>query len=274
MWNRYFDNERLLFAFNIWDINSAKSVLEGAAKCSKNIILQTSASVFSNILKKRLREFVTEYQKEIGIKAWLHLDHCKDIEMIRDAIDNGWDSVMIDASSHLLEDNIRITNEVSKYAHERGIPVEAEIGQVRGVEDGIDVRDNAIASKSDILKFLNNTDIDLIAVAFGNAHGEYKTNPNLHYELVEYTTQISDIPFVVHGGSGLSKSEIQRLIRIKGVRKINISTDIKLAYLSGIEKAQEFGYLKKDRFNAIKVENLICKEIGHVVEEKIGWQQF
>jgi fructose/tagatose bisphosphate aldolase len=99
----------------------------------------------------------------------------------------------------------------------------------------MDVRQAKIASKKSIELFLSSTNVDFIAVAFGNAHGEYNVEPDLHYDLVEYTTTITDKPFVVHGGSGLSDEVLLKLINIKGVKKINISTDLKMAYKRGIE---------------------------------------
>ena len=148
--------------------------------------------------------------------------------------------------------------------------MEAEVGAIKGVEDDIEVIDEALASREDIKTFLDSTDIDLIAVAFGNAHGEYRTPPNLHYDLVEYTTSITDIPFVVHGGSGLFDAELKRLIAIPGVRKINISTEVKLAYRAGILRAEDTDLLEQSGFQATKVDKLIREEIERLVISKLG----
>ena len=265
----YFENETKLFAFNILDINSARAVMDAAAEMKKNVILQTSASIYKEVLPKRLREFVTGYQQDIGIKAWLHLDHCKTTDIIYDAIENGWDSVMIDASAKAIDENIRITNEITEYAHSRNVPVEAEIGQVKGIEDDIVVRSVAVASIEDIDRFIQETNVDLIAVAFGNAHGEYKSPPELRYDLVEYTTSRTDIPFVVHGASGLSNEVIKKLLAIKGVLKINVSTEVKLAYLEGIKRAQAKGLMETEGFQAIKVQNIINQAIKELAISKL-----
>ena len=266
----YFENETRLFAFNIWDISSARAVIDAAAEMKQNVILQTSASIYKDVLPRRLREFVTGYQQDAGIKAWLHLDHCKSPEIIYDAIENGWDSVMIDASAKSIDENIRITNEITEYAHSRNIPVEAEIGQVKGIEDDIVVRSAAVASREDIDRFIEETDVDLIAVAFGNAHGEYKSPPELHYDLVEYTTCKTDIPFVVHGASGLSNEVIEKLLAINGVLKINVSTEVKLAYLEGIRRAQTKGLLETEGFQAIKVQEIINRSIQELAISKLA----
>lgn len=267
--DNYLANQEQLFAFNIWDINSAKAVMDGASRREKNIILQTSSGIFAKMDKKQVREFIDSYTDDLGIKVWLHLDHCKDIGLIKQAIEYNWDSVMIDASDKNIVENISITNEVSRYAHARGVLVEAEIGQVRGVEEDIVYNSSAVASRKDIDQFIDETDIDMIAVAFGNAHGVYEGEPQLHYDLVEYTVRQSDVPFVVHGGSGLSDEVIRKLLSIEGVSKINISTEVKLAYRLGIMQAYDAGLLEQKGFQAVNVENSIHNAIVDMVESKL-----
>ena len=265
----YLSEHKPMFAFNIWDINSAEAVLDGAVQCGKDIILQTSASVFETLNKRDLREFVNSYIKKGGISVWLHLDHCRDMKLIWQAIEYGWDSVMIDASDKMLDENINITNQVIKYAHERQTLVEAEVGQVKGVEDDIIVKQAAVASREEINRFLTETDVDMIAVAFGNAHGVYEGEPELHYDLVEYTVHQSNIPFVVHGGSGLSDEMLLHLLSMPKVKKINISTEVKLAYREGILQAIERGLLEQKDFQAAKVAHCIHNAIVNMVESKL-----
>ncbi len=225
------------FAFNIWDFESARAVIDAAASIQRDVILQTSTGIYKALPTRTFSDFVKLYAANQGIHAWLNLDHCKEKETIFHAVNSGWDIVMADGSSLPILQNIDFTNEVISYAHSHGVLVEAEVGQVKGIEDDVIVRQDAIASREDIAEFLHRSDVDFIAVAFGNAHGEYKVEPNLHYDLVEYTTSITDKPFVVHGGSGLSDEILTKLISIPRVKKINISTDLKMAYKRGIEKA-------------------------------------
>ena len=230
-------NHSQCFAFNIWDFESARAVIDAAASIQHDVILQTSTGIYKALPARPFSDFVKSYAAYRGIHAWLNLDHCKEKETIFHAVNSGWDMVMADGSSLPIQQNIDFTNEIISYAHPRGVLVEAEVGQVKGIEDDVIVRQDAIASREEIAGFLHQTDADLIAVAFGNAHGEYEVEPNLHYDLVEYTTSITDKPFVVHGGSGLSDGILTKLIRIPGVKKLNISTDLKMAYKRGIEKA-------------------------------------
>ncbi len=267
--DNYLRAEKALFAFNIWDINSAKAVMDAARVEKRNVILQTSASLYRKLPQRQLREFVNSYEAECGVKAWLHLDHCRELEIVWDAIGNGWDSVMIDASDKPIGENIRITNQVTERAHEEGVLVETEIGQVQGCEDEVEARNAAVASTDDIDRFLAETSTDMLAVAFGNAHGIYQGEPVLHYELVEYTVQHTDIPFVVHGGSGMSDEVIRRLLTIQGVKKINISTELKIAYQRGIVQAIKQGMLEMESVQPVKVEEIIHNSIQKLVREKL-----
>ncbi len=265
----YLDKNNVMFAVNIWDINSARAVMEAAKEKGQNIILQTSSSVFGKMQKKQLREYVTSYAGELGIEAYLHLDHCKDLSLIEEAISFGWDSVMIDASDKTLEENICITNKVVELAHKEGILVEAEIGQVKGVEDDMEVKSALVADKKDIGKFCDETQIDMLAVAFGNAHGIYEGEPELDYELMEYSIERSGLPFVVHGGSGLQDDVMKKLIDTCGVKKINISTDVKVAYRTGILNAFQAGAMESKGFQAVNVEKYIQAAIREMVCTKL-----
>ncbi len=242
------------FAFNIWSLESAKAVIDAASSLSQDVILQTSTGIYEQLQPRPFSDFIHSYALYKGINAWLNIDHCKEKKTLFSAIDNGWDMVMADGSALPLPENISFTREIISYAHNKNVLVEAEVGQVKGIEDDLIVRRDAIASKEDIQCFLNETDVDFIAVAFGNAHGEYKVEPNLHYDLVEYTTSITDKPFVVHGGSGLSDEILERLLNINGVKKINISTDLKMAYKRGIEKAVSSWSQPIDASNTINEE--------------------
>lgn len=251
------------FAFNIWDFDSARAVIDAAASINQDVILQTSTSIFKALPQCVFSRYVKDYAQHKGIKAWLNLDHCKELETLKLAVDNGWDMIMCDGSSMSIENNILVTNKIAKYAHDHNVLVEAEVGQVKGVEDDIVVMQDAIASREDIKLFLNETNIDFIAVAFGNAHGEYKVEPILHYDLVEYTTSLSDIPFVVHGGSGLSDEVLTRLVNIHNVMKLNISTDLKSACRRGMTQAI------KNWSQPIKATDAIHEEVMAVAVSKM-----
>lgn len=257
------------FAFNIWSIESAKAVLDAAVVSKQDVILQTSMKAFLELDKEELRFFVTNYVKNKGIAAYLHLDHCKRMDYIEEAIDYEWDSVMIDASDKSLNENIRITNEVSLIAKEKNVLVEAEVGQINGVEEEISVKETGIAQIEDVEKFIRETEVDMLAVAIGTAHGVYKGIPNLHYELIEEVKKIADIPLVIHGGTGLTDEMFLKLLSYDNVKKINISTDVKLAYRQGIQSAYQEGILEKNGFDPLKVTNYIHQEMMNMAAAKM-----
>lgn len=259
-----FPKDEPQFAFNIWDFNSAQAAMDAAAACNRSIILQTSVGVYKQIPQKQLREFVTSYAKDKKIEVWLNIDHCKDIELIINAVEKGWDIVMLDASDKSIEENIKLTNRVASYAHEKGVLVEAEVGKIRDVETEEDV-----ASKVEIDRFIAETDVDFIAAAIGNAHGMYKGTPKLHYDLIEYIAERTTKPFVVHGGSGLEDKVLRRLLHMKNVKKINISTDMKMAYRKGIQEAYEAGKFEEKGFQAAVVGQYIHNTVMQAAIQKL-----
>ena len=257
------------FAFNIWNMESAKAVMDAASQMKRNLILQISTKAFQQIDKEEMRFFVTNYAKNKGIRAYLHLDHCKKIDLVKEAVDHCWDSVMIDASELPLCENIKRTKKVCNIAKEHGILVEAEVGQIAGVEDEIKAQEAGIARIEDVKRFLEDTEVDMLAVAIGTAHGLYKGMPRLHYDLLDQVIEYTDIPLVIHGGTGLTEEELRRLLAYKGVKKINISTDVKLAYRRGICESLKNGELEPAGFDPLKVTETIRDSICKMAKEKL-----
>ncbi len=252
------------FAFNIWSLESALAVIDAASELNQSVILQTSVGVYKRVPHRIFAKMIKQYAEYKSVDVWLNLDHCKDENILMSAIDNGWDMVMADGSSLSIDENITFTNRIVEYAHRKGVCVEGEVGQVKGIEEDVICREESVASKEEIKLFLESVNIDLIAVAFGNAHGDYKVKPDLKYDLVEYTTSLSNVPFVVHGASGLSNQILKELISIDGVKKINISTDLKKAYKKGVELALD-GWKQP-----VDASNIINNEIKKVAFEKMS----
>ncbi len=257
------------FAFNIWSIESAKAVIDAASQMKCNIILQTSMKAFEQIDKKEFYAFVRSYEQKKGIKAYLHLDHCKEMDFIQEAAECGWDSVMIDASDKPLSENINITNKVVKLVRKKGILVEAEVGQICGQEDEVTSVGTGIAKMDDIEKFIKSTDIDMLAAAVGTVHGLYRGVPDIRYDMLDEIGRITDIPLVIHGGTGLTNEILLKMLIYKNVKKINISTDVKLAYKRGIEESIQMGVMEQNGFDPLKVEWFIHDEIQNMVMNKL-----
>lgn len=264
----HYDSQQY-FAFNIWSIESAKAVMDAASVMKKDIILQTSMKAYELLDKKELRSFVSSYADKMGIRAYLHLDHCKRIDWIREAVTCGWDSVMIDASDQPLKENIRLTDLVCGFAKAENVLVEAEVGQIAGQEDEISVTEAGIAKIEDVKAFLENTKTDMLAVAAGTAHGLYQGTPRIHYQLLEQVMELTDIPLVIHGGTGLAEGIFRKLLSYQNIKKINISTDVKLAYREGIEESIRNGSMERAGFDPLKVNRSIHNAIEKMAVNKL-----
>lgn len=264
---------RKYFAFNIWDIESAKAIIDASAILERPVLLQTSAKVFAGLDHELFLTHVRGYAARQGVEVFIHLDHCRDKELLLQAIESGWDSVMVDASALPLEDNIKLTNEMTTIAHSKNIRVEAEVGHIKKTDDYMDEKTIAVADMDDIKEFLHHTDVDLFAAAIGTAHGLYKGTPVIHHEMIDQIAELTDIPFVIHGGTGLTDDEFRRLLQHDNVRKINISTEVKQAYRIGILRSIDAGLIKAETgagFEAAKVEKMIYEEIKAMALHKMS----
>lgn len=227
------------FAFNVWSIDSAIPVIDAAAEGERDVILQTSPKSFAGLDKDMFRFLVKAYGEKRGIHVYLHLDHCGSMDMIKEAIYYGWDSVMADASDKTIEENIEMTRLVIEKAHPSGVLVESEVGRIVGAEEDRQVSEGGIADIRDIRRMLEETELDMLAAAVGTAHGSYKGKPEIRYGLLDEIQNMSDIPLVIHGGSGLGITDMRRLLLCRNVKKINISTEIKQAYLRCLPREGE-----------------------------------
>lgn len=170
----------------------------------------------------------------ITVPVALHLDHGSSYESCVDAIDSGFTSVMIDASKHSIEENVRITKQVVDYAHAKNVTVEAEVGAVGGEEDGV-ANELAYAKVEDAVKLVQETGIDFLAPALGSVHGIYKGEPKLDFERMVKIHELVKLPLVLHGGSGIPDELIKKAISC-GICKININTELQIAWSEGVRK--------------------------------------
>ncbi|MCI6085238.1 class II fructose-bisphosphate aldolase [Selenomonas sp.] len=261
------------FAFNVWDAESGKAVIEAAARQGRSVMLQTSARVFAAMDCAEFAAHVRAFARRRGVAMTLHLDHCKDRALLRAAVDAGWDAVMVDASSLPLAENIAMTNEVAAYAHAHGVRVEAEVGQIGKTGQAGDDASIPVASMDDIRAFLAQAHIDFFAAAIGTAHGLYHGTPVLHHDMIDAIGRLTPLPFVIHGGTGLSDAALLALLTHPNVKKINISTDVKQAYRRGILASIDEGLLHVTTgqgFEATRVTQRIFEEISNAAEAKLA----
>lgn len=221
-------------AFNILDYNSMKVVVETAEELKSPVIVQTSEKTVRFWGFKPMVTWIKELTDNNTVPVAIHLDHCKNLGFIQGCIDAGWTSVMIDASSKPFGENIELSQKVVSMAKPYGISVEAELGEIGGVEDDIVVADEDahLANPEKARIFLENVDVDCFAPAIGTAHGVYKGVPKIAFDRLEEISKLSDTPLALHGGTGLSEEVFKKSIAL-GCSKINISTQLKYAFING-----------------------------------------
>ncbi|SIT69729.1 class II fructose-bisphosphate aldolase [Edaphobacillus lindanitolerans] len=217
--------------FNINNLEFTQAILEAAEEEKSPVILGVSEGAGKYMGGfKAVVPMVKGLMESYGttVPVAIHLDHGSSYDKCKEAIEAGFTSVMIDASSKPLEENIRITSEVVELAHQHGVSVEAELGVVGGQEDDV-VADGVIyADPKECEELVNKTDIDCLAPALGSVHGPYKGEPNLGFKEMEEISKQSDLPLVLHGGTGIPTKDIQRSISL-GTAKINVNTENQIA---------------------------------------------
>ena len=218
-------------AINIFNDLTLEAVLAGAVQAKSPVIIQTSVKTVKSIGVKVLAGMWRSMTAGIEIPVTLHLDHCPNREVITLCLENGWNSVLFDASELPVEENKRQTIEVVKEAKKYGASVEGEIEAITGVED--DHGSDSLAKRHSLetsLKFIQATGIDVFAPSIGNAHGTYKSTPIIDYDRVSEIVAANPIPIALHGGSGLTNEQFDELIK-RGCAKVNISTSLKETYM-------------------------------------------
>jgi len=202
-------------------------MLRAAKEVGAPIIIQTSVDTARYIGYKVLVNAVKAIADEEIVDAVLHLDHAKNFDDIKQAIDSGFTSVMFDGSSLPFKENILKTRAVVEYAHARGVSVEGELGTIGGTEEGIKVDDNdkVYTKPNDALEFVKATGIDALAVAIGTNHGQFKSKTEVNIPLLKEIHALVNIPLVIHGGTGVKEEDYPELIN-NGIRKFNVGTEL------------------------------------------------
>ncbi|MCI8598188.1 MAG: class II fructose-bisphosphate aldolase [Lachnospiraceae bacterium] len=229
-------------AFNIDNMEIVQSIFKAAEEEQYPLILAVGQAAIKDGRMALLAASARTFAEKSSFPVVLHLDHGQSLEQVRMALDCGFTSVMIDGSKLPFEENIRISEETLKLARAAGASVEAELGCILGTEDDISHDDNKpfLVRTEDVKAFNEAITVDALAVGIGNAHGIYKGLPNLDFERLAEVNDISVVPLVLHGGSGIPADMIQRAISL-GIRKINVATEVRLAYVKGITTAISTG---------------------------------
>jgi fructose-bisphosphate aldolase, class II len=237
-------------AFSVANMEMVMGVIKAAEELKSPVILQVAQVRLNYSPLSLFGPLMIAAAKNAQVPVAVHLDHGLDIEHVRQALELGFTSVMIDASHDSIEVNIEKVNAVKALADQYGATVEAEVGQVGGSEDGSEVIAMKYSNMADVVRLYEETGLDALALAIGNAHGVYKEEPQLNFEILNEASQRIPIPLVLHGGSGISDEDFKRCIQ-NGIRKINVATstfatttEAVLAYMEHTEKPEYFAMSK------------------------------
>ncbi|MDD6005472.1 MAG: class II fructose-bisphosphate aldolase [Firmicutes bacterium] len=227
------------------DLDSARAYCKTAEKLKKPVIL-SFAQAHSEVISLHEAALIGKFMaEEVSVPVVLHLDHGTDIAFIKEAIELGFTSVMIDASMMDFDTNVKMTKEVVEYAHARNVTVEAEIGHVGSGEnyENHDNSDSIYTTKEEAKRFVELTDVDSLAVSIGTAHGIYKGGkPALSFDTLHEIRDEVSVPLVLHGGSGTGDDNLKRCAK-EGISKINVFTDFLVSAMNQIDIDKPKDYL-------------------------------
>ncbi len=261
MFKKAYEGGYAIGAFNVNNMETIQGIVSAAKEENAPLILQVSSGARKYANPIYLRHLIEAAVEDTGLPIVMHLDHGDTFELCKDCIENGFTSVMIDASSHPFEENIKITKKVVEYAHDHGVVVEAELGKLAGIEDDVKVKDAdaAYTDPDQVEEFVGRTGVDSLAIAIGTSHGAYKFKgePKLRFDILEKVAQkLPGFPIVLHGASSVIPEYAQMIEQYGGsmpgakgvpedllrkaasmaVCKINIDSDLRMAFTAAVRK--------------------------------------
>ena len=225
-------------AFSVGNMEMVRGAIRAAEELDTPIILQIAEVRLKNSPLHLMGPMMVQAAKEAKVDVAVHLDHGLTFESVDKALELGFTSVMLDASTLPFEENIARVKVVVEKARKYGATVEAELGLVGGSEDGSCDHGIRCTDPDDAVVYARETGIDALAVAIGNAHGNYPVAPTLAFDVLEKIHEKVDIPLVLHGGSGITDKDFQKAISL-GIRKVNIATASFNSLTAHVEKYME-----------------------------------
>ena len=261
MFKKAYKENYAIGAFNVNNMEIIQGIVEAATEEKAPLILQVSAGARKYANPVYLRKMVEAAIEVSGLPIALHLDHGDCFDLCKSCIENGFTSVMIDASAHPFAENIKITKQVVEYAHDHGVVVEAELGKLAGVEDDVKVaaKDASYTDPDQVQEFVDKTGVDSLAIAIGTSHGafKFKGQPKLRFDILdEVAKRLPEFPIVLHGASSVPQHLVEKINHFGGsmpgaqgvpedmlreaarraVCKINIDSDLRLAVTAALRE--------------------------------------
>ncbi|SDW17579.1 class II fructose-bisphosphate aldolase [Paenibacillus sp. CF384] len=223
-------------AFNVHTLEMLQAVTEAAIETQSPLIIQSTVGTVKHLGPEYIVAAASVAANQTGLPIALHLDHCTDFKLIVRCIRAGYTSVMMDASMHPFDENVRRTAKVIEVAEAAGVNVEAELGKVGGVEDDIivDELEALLADPDECVTFMELTGVHTLAPAIGTAHGIYKGTPNIDFARIASIADRIAAPLVLHGGSGIPAEQVKLAVSL-GMAKMNIATELRIAFSDAIK---------------------------------------
>lgn len=260
-----------LGAFNVFSVEMVKAVVEAAKRLRAPVIVESSEGETEFLRPENLVALVENFREEARVPIFTNLDHCRSVKGAKKGMEAGYDMVHFDGSALVFKENIRKTRQVVRWAHRRRVLVEAEIDRIVGSSEWHKDK-TALEAQSEgrytdpgrAEEFVRLTGVDVLASFVGNVHGVYKTAPKLDIERLWEIGRRARCFLSLHGGSGIEAGEIRKAIKA-GVVKINVSTELRLAYREALEKA----LAESQEVALYKIMPPVIKAVQQVVEKKI-----
>lgn len=254
--------KKALLAANFYNLETCRGIVKASASLESPVILQLTPGSIKYMGLKTARVIARTVSAEEKAQTWLHLDHCSDIELIKSCLDEGFDSVMIDASDKNIEDNILLTRQVVKLAEGYNVNVEAELGYVP--KPSSEIENEKFTEPGDAKRFAQETGITSLAIAIGSKHGFYRGEPKLDIDRLIAIKNVTDAYLVLHGASGIPSETLREAIK-NGITKVNVATDTKDLFMKTLKKIMK----NSDDIDLRNVFPLAVNEIQKMIEQKI-----
>lgn len=245
-------------AFNTSDLEVTKAIVKAGIELNSPLIIQTTPSAIKYAGIRELSGIIKSIAYHVDIPIALHLDHGDSIEIVKKCLKQGYTSVMIDASQYSFNKNVRMTKKVVQLAHRKKVQVEAELGRLKGIEDRVKSKEHVYTDPIKAVEFVRKTKCDSLAIAIGTSHGAYKFKgkARLNFKLLKIIKHELGMPIVLHGASGIPRNilnlankygaklqsargvpdgQIRKAVKL-GINKVNIDSDIRLAFDAAVRK--------------------------------------
>lgn len=258
--------------FNTSTFEITQAIIQAAKETDATVIIGTSEGERNFWGAENMVALIKSFRENTYNRIILHSDHCKSLKSFKKAVDAGYDSVHIDGSGLEYEKNLNLTEKAANYAKKENprIMVEGELGQIGGgsklhPDQEIKITKQNLTLPEQVIPFVQKTKVDILAIAIGTAHGTYKSKPKIDFERLRTINEKSEVPLVLHGGSGTPEDDIQKAIQ-NGISKININTILRKTYSDSLRQSLQE---KPDIITPYKIMPPVIKAVKNKVKAKI-----